>query len=43
MEKLEKAVEKIEPIKKDDKPAYKGLQLIEDIKYSAGTSIKYWM
>lgn len=47
MEKLEKILEKIEPIREEAKllvgPIYQGLRLVEDKAYEGPTSIRYWM
>jgi hypothetical protein len=48
MEKLEKALRKVEPRMDElkpliEKPIYQGLLLVESKIYSGGTSIKYWM
>ncbi|HJZ18577.1 MAG TPA: hypothetical protein VJ208_00540 [Candidatus Nanoarchaeia archaeon] len=44
MEKLEQTVENA-PVgtKEGNKTSYAGLELIEERRYSSGTSIKYWM
>ncbi len=44
MEKLEKTVEEIQrPQKEATKTSYTGLELLDERKYSNGTSIRYWM
>lgn len=48
MEKLETTLEKVRLEKKElkplgEEPVYRGLRLVEDKVYGAGTSIKYWM